>query len=187
MTNAPAKVARLATDTISSAAPAAQAAMEGARETTARTAETVTGLAENGAANLRAALERGMEQAGKAAEGGMKAAQEMAEFSRGNAEAMAQVTQTWIAGTQDLSRQAFSFAQAMADHAMEGVRALSGVKSLKDAAEIQVNLARGTVDKVMSETTRMQEASMRLVEQVAAPMTQRMTLAMERATKSASV
>ncbi|MBP0446785.1 phasin family protein [Roseomonas sp. SSH11] len=176
MANESPKVARLATDTVTNATSTISQAAE---TTTAKTA----GFAEAGTTQLRTTMERSMEQASKAAEGSFKAAQEFAEFSRGNAETLAQVAQTWMVGTQDLSRQFFAFGQSLTDHALEGARALAGVKSLKEAAEIQANYARGTMDKVMSETAKLQEASLRLAEQVATPVTQRVSLAMERAAK----
>jgi hypothetical protein len=172
MANDTPKIARLAAETVSTATTAAES-----------TAAKATGFADAGTAQLRTAMERGMEQATKAAEGSFKAAQDFAEFSRGNAETLAQVTQTWMMGTQDLGRQAFAFAQSLTDHAMEGARALAGVKSLKEAAEIQASYARGAVDRVMSETAKLQEASLKLAEQVATPVTQRVSLAIERATK----
>lgn len=166
------KIARIASETVSTANAAADA-----------TAAKVSSMADAGTAQVRGAMERGMEQASKAAEGSMKAAQDFAEFSRGNVETLTQVTQTWMTGTQEISRQAFTLMQGLADHAMEGVRALSGVKSLKEAAEIQATYARGGMEKMMSETAKLQEASFRLVEQVATPMTQRVSQAVERATK----
>jgi hypothetical protein len=159
------KIARLATETMNTAHANA------------------TAFADAGTAQARATLEKGMEQATKAAEGAYKAAEEFAAFSRGNAEVLAQVAQTWMVGTQDLSRQTFAFMQGLTDSALEGARALAGVKSLKEAAEIQATLARTTMDRVMSESAKLQQASFRLVEQVSAPVTQRVTQAVERATK----
>ena len=146
-----------------------------------------TQMADAGASQMRTAMERSMEQASKAAEGSMKAAQDFAEFSRGNVETLTQVTQTWMTGSQEISRQAFALLQGLADHALEGARALSGVKSLKEAAEVQATYTRGAMDRVMSETAKLQEASFRLAEQVATPVTQRMTQAIERAAKPLAV
>ncbi|MFH5924035.1 phasin family protein [Roseomonas xinghualingensis] len=179
MANQPPKIARITSDTVSSISDAADTATTQATQATNQAAS----FAAAGTSQMRTAMERSMEQASKAAEGSMKAAQELAEFSRGNAEVLAQVAQTWMSGSQDISRQAFAFAQSLTDHALESARALSGVKSLKEAAEIQTTYARGTLDRVISETAKLQEASYRLAEQVAAPVTQRMTLAVERAAK----
>ncbi|WP_424136863.1 phasin family protein [Roseomonas chloroacetimidivorans] len=177
MANESPKIARLASETVNTATSNATATAE-------KVAPKTTSLfAEAGAAQFRTAMERSIEQANKAAAGSMKAAQEFAEFSRGNAETLAQVAQTWMIGTQDISRQAFGFAQSLTEQALEGARALSGVKSLKEAAEIQATYTRNTLDRVMSETAKLQEASFRLAEQVSAPVTQRVTLAVERVTK----
>jgi hypothetical protein len=167
------KIARLATDTISTATNTA--------------ASNASAFADAGSAQVRTAVERGMEQATRAAEGSFKAAQEFADFSRGNAEIFTKVAQTWMVGTQDLGRQTLAFVQGLTDHTLEGARALSGVKSLKEATEIQVTYARGTMERVLSETAKLQEASFRLAEQVAAPVTQRVTMAVERATKPLAV
>ncbi|TPG59104.1 phasin family protein [Roseomonas nepalensis] len=172
MANEAPKIARIASETVNTATAAADAGLN-----------KTTQMADAGAAQIRTAMERSMEQASKAAEGSMKAAQDFAEFSRGNVETLTQVTQTWMTGTQEITRQAFALMQGLADHALEGARALSGVKSLKEAAEIQATYARGGMEKVMSETAKLQEASFRLVEQVATPVTQRVSQAVERATK----
>ena len=159
------KIARLATETV-------QAATANAHS-----------FAETGAAQARVATEKGMAQLTKSAEGAFKAAEEFAEFSRGNVEIMTNVAQTWFTGTQDLTRQAFSMVQALTDHALEGARALSGVKSLKEAAEVQATFARGAMDRVMTETVRLQESSFKLAEQVSAPVAARVKVAMDKAAR----
>ena len=156
------KIARLATETMTAATTQAQT------------------FADASATQARAAMEKGMEQFTRSAEGAFKAAEELAEFSRGNAEILASVAQTWFTGSQDLSRQAFAMVQGLTDHTLEGARALSGVKSLKEAAEIQATYARGAMDKVMSETAKLQESSFKLAEQVSAPFAARAKVAMEK-------
>ncbi|WP_376088797.1 phasin family protein [Roseomonas sp. CCTCC AB2023176] len=151
-----------------------------ASETVTAATQNAHSFAEAGATQARVAMEKGMEQLTKSAEGAFKAAEEFAEFSRGNAEIFATVAQTWFTGTQDLSRQAFAMVQGLTDHALEGARALSGVKSLKEAAEIQATYTRGALDKVMTETARLQESSFKLAEQVSTPIAARAKVAMEK-------
>ena len=83
MANEAPKIARLATDTVTTATPSMASSMAPAAN-----------LAEAGTAQIRTAMERGMEQATKAAEGSFKAAQALADFYRGNAENLAPVAQT---------------------------------------------------------------------------------------------
>ena len=136
-----------------------------------------------GAANARVAMEKGMEQMTKGAEGFMKAAEEVSEFGRGNLEAFTKAAQTWATGTQDLARQAMALAQGMTDHTVEGAKALSTVKSLNEAAEIQAKFAKAAVEKAVAESAKMQEAVFKLAEQASAPISARMTVAMEKLAK----
>jgi phasin family protein len=137
-------------------------------------------LIEEGAAQARATVEKSMEQATKTAEGLFKAANEAVEFGRGNLEAMAKSAQTWTVGVQDLSRQTFAMVQGLTDQALENAKALVAAKSLKEAADLQANFARATLERTLTEAARLQEAALRLAEQTAAPLAARATLAFEK-------
>lgn len=129
---------------------------------------------------MKDGMNQGMQQATKTAEGFYKAAEQAAEFGRGNIEALTKATQTLTTGMQDLGRQYFAMSQAITDHAMESAKALSGVKSLKEAADIQAAFAKASLERTMAETAKLQEAAYRLAEQASAPLTARMTLAAEK-------
>lgn len=144
------------------------------------TAAPATTIVDTGATQARAAMEKGMEQMTKQAETFFKAAEEAAEFGRGNIEAMTKVTQTLAMGMQDIGKQMFAVTQALSDHAMESAKALAGVKSLKEAADIQASFAKAALERSMSETAKLQEATFKLAEQAYAPLTARMTLAVEK-------
>lgn len=133
-----------------------------------------------GAATARATVEKNMEQATKTAEGFFKAAEEAAEFGRGNMEAFAKSAQAYVSGVQDLSRQAMAMVQGLTDQTLEGAKALSGVRSLKDAVEIQAGLARAAFERTVSESTKLQETALKVAERSFAPLSARMTLAVEK-------
>ena len=140
-------------------------------------------LIDDSATQARATMEKSVEQANKAAEGMFKAAEEAAEFSRGNAEAMAKAAQAYVVGFQDLGRQSFALFQGLADQALENAKALSGVKSLKEAAELQSSYTRTAMEKTFSESAKLQEAALKLAETAFAPLTARATLAVEKITR----
>ncbi len=140
-------------------------------------------LTDQSANAARNVMEKSMEQATKTAENFFKAAEEAAEFGRGNMEAYAKMAQTLASGFQELGRQYFAVAQSLTDHTLESAKALAAVKSLKEAADVQANFAKATLERTMSESAKMQEATVRLAEQAYAPLTARMTLAMERVGK----
>jgi phasin family protein len=140
-------------------------------------------VVQDSAAPAHATMEKSMEQATKATEGMMKAAEQAAEFGRGNAEAMAKAAQVYMAGVQDLSKQTLAMMQGLSEHAIASARALSTVKSLKEATEIQTSYARTAMEKTLSETTKLQEASLKLTEATFAPLTARMQIAVETMSK----
>ncbi|MBU8538589.1 phasin family protein [Falsiroseomonas tokyonensis] len=165
-----------------SQAAAAAAATQAATAATETPAAAKAAMDE-GAAKARMTMEQGMQQMTKTTEGFYKAAEEAAEFGRGNLEAMTKATQMLTAGMQDLGKQYVAMSQAITEHAMESAKALSGVKSLKEAADIQAAFAKASLERTMSETAKLQEAAFRLAEQAGAPLAARMTLAVEKFSK----
>jgi phasin family protein len=137
----------------------------------------------DGAAQARIAMETNMEQMTKGAESIFKAAEEAADFGRGNVEAFTKAAQTWASGSQDLARQYMALAQGLTDQALEGAKALAGVKSVNEAAELQAKFAKAAMEKVVAEGTKLHEASFKLAESAFAPVNARMTVAMEKLAK----
>ena len=145
---------------------------------------TVSGLKDGmsqavaGFTETQAKVKQGMEKA-------MKTAEEFVAFSQGNVEAMVKSGQVWAAGVQDISKQVAATAQASFEEAMSSFKALSSVKSLKDVFEMQANFARATMEKTLAESGRLTDASVKLTEQTLAPLTARVSLAVEKLGKSA--
>jgi phasin family protein len=115
----------------------------------------------------------------------MKSAEDFVSFGQGNVEAFVKSGQIWAAGVQTLSKSFAATAQAQMDAAVSTMKALAGVKSLKDAVELQTSLARSSVETVMAETGKLTDASMKLAEQAIAPITARVTLAVEKFARAA--
>jgi phasin family protein len=126
----------------------------------------------------QAKMKEGMEKA-------MKTAEEFVTFSQGNLDAFVKSGQIWAAGMQDISKQVAATAQASFEETLSTFRALTGVKSLKDAVDLQASLARSTLEKTVSESSRLTDASMKLAEQTIAPLTARVTLAVEKFARTA--
>ena len=110
----------------------------------------------------------------------MKSAEEMVSFGQGNVEAVLKSSQIWAAGLQDLGKHFAATAQAQIDETMATIKALSSVKSLKEAVDLQTALSKTAVEKMMAETGKLTDASMKLAEQTMAPIAARVTLAAEK-------
>jgi len=165
-------------------------------EATAAAEDAVVNMANKGFTTTVAGLKDGMAQAtagfaetqAKVKEGmekAMKTAEELVAFGQGNFEAMVKSGQIWTAGVQDIGKQMAANAQASFDETMSTFKAMSSVKSLKDAFDLQASLARSTLEKTMTESGKLTDASVKLTEQALAPLTARFSLAMEKFGKAA--
>jgi phasin family protein len=137
-------------------------------------------IIEDSTSQARIVLEKSMEQAHKTAADMSKAAEEAAAFSRGNVEAFTKAAQLYFTGVQDLGRQVVATMQGLSDHTLEGVKAMSSARSLKDVADLQASLARTAFEKSIADATKLQEAAMKVAEEAFAPISARVTVAVEK-------
>ena len=157
-------------------ATAAAASRGGQAASTA--VEAAATQASNGLHATQTKVSEGMQKA-------MKTAEEWVAFSQGNVEAVLKSGQIWASGMQDISKQVAASAQASFDQTLSTFRALAGTRSLKDAVDLQANLARSTIEKTLADSGRLTDASIKLAEQTIAPLTARVTLAVEKFARSA--
>jgi phasin family protein len=115
----------------------------------------------------------------------MKTAEELVAFNQGNLEAIVKSGQIWATGMQDLSKHIAAAAQASMDESMSAFKALTSVKSLKDAFELQSSFARAALEKSLAESGKLTDASFKLTEQALAPITARVNVAVEKFAKAA--
>ena len=115
----------------------------------------------------------------------VKTAEEFVAFGQGNVEAFVKSSQIWAAGVQDLSKQAAATAQAQFEETMSVFKAMTSIKSVKDLFELQSTYAKAAVEKTMSESGKLTDASMKLTEQALAPIAARVTIAVETFSKAA--
>jgi phasin family protein len=115
----------------------------------------------------------------------VKTAEEFVAFGQGNIEAFVKSSQIWAAGVQDLSKQAAATAQTQFEETMAAFKAMTSVKSLKDLFELQSSFAKSAMEKTMAESGKITDASVKLTEQALAPITARVTIAVESFGKAA--
>ena len=115
----------------------------------------------------------------------MKTAEEFVAFGQGNVEAIVKSSQIWATGVQDLSKHFAAAAKASMDDSMAAFKAMTSVKSLKDAFELQTSFARAAMEKSLAESGKLTDASFKLTEQALAPITARVTVAVEKFAKAA--
>lgn len=140
-------------------------------------------LAEEGAARARAVLDQTVAGGTKATESLMKASEDATEFGRGNLEAMTRAMEVSMHGLQDLSRHTLAALQTAAEHAMATAKAVSSAKSLKEAGDLQAAFLRASLDRAVTDQAKLQDLAMKTVEASLAPITARLSVAMEKVQK----
>lgn len=110
----------------------------------------------------------------------MKTTEDMMAFGQGNFEAFMKAGQIFSTGFQGISKQIASNAQASVEETVEISKALAGVKSVKEAVDLQTGYARSMMEKAVAETGKITDASLKLTEQTIAPLAARVTLAVDR-------
>jgi hypothetical protein len=109
-----------------------------------------------------------------------KTAAEVTSFSQGNIAAIMKSSQVWAAGWQDISKALAAANQAHLDQAMSTCKALASVMSLQEAMSLQAHLMQTPFETSFAETGKLIDASLRLAVQSMAPITERITLAVEK-------
>jgi phasin family protein len=112
-----------------------------------------------------------------------KTTEEFTSFSKGNIEAMMKSGKVWTDGCQEISKTIAATAKARFESSMSNWKALMAVKSLKEAIDLQTSLTRTSVETALAETGKITDASIKLTEQALAPITERVSLAIEKLTK----
>ncbi len=122
-----------------------------ASEATTKGYDQAAGAFDASVAQGAAGFEKTQTKMKEGVEKAMKTAEEFVTFSQGNLDAFVRSGQIWAAGVQDISKQVAATAQASFEETLSMFRALTGVKSLKDAVDLQTNLARATLEKTVTE------------------------------------
>ena len=115
----------------------------------------------------------------------MKTPEEFMSFNQATVEAFVKSSQIMATGLQDLTKLMAASAQATMDETMSTFRAMTTVRSVKEAMDLQATLARSTIEKAVNQGGQVAETSFKLAEQAMAPIAGRVTLAVESFSKTA--
>ena len=115
----------------------------------------------------------------------MKSPQDFAQLGKENLDAFAAAGKIWAAGVQDLTQQVTATAKASLEECVATFKALTAVKSMKEAIDLQSTYSKAVIAKALAETTKLSDASLKLTEQTMAPLTTRMAAAVGKFSKAA--
>ncbi len=109
----------------------------------------------------------------------LNTAEQIVSFGQGNLHAVAQSGEALASGCQDIARQVVTTAQASLEEGLAHFRAVTQAKSLQEALELQNRAARAWVERVVSDSGKLTEHSIRVAGQAYAPLSARFEAAIE--------
>ena len=110
---------------------------------------------------------------------------DFAAIGKDNLEAFTASSKIWTAGVQDLTKQFAATAKASFEESVATFKALSTVKSVKEAIDLQTAYGKTVAANAAAESKKLTDASMKLTEQALAPITARMAVAVGTMSKAA--
>jgi len=105
--------------------------------------------------------------------------EELVSLGQGNFAALLKAGQIWTTGLQQLATQVAASAQASLGETLAVFTALSSAKSPQDALHLQTKLVRSALEKTLADSSRIGDASVKLLEHTLAPLAVRATLTVE--------
>ncbi|MGN3974110.1 phasin family protein [Tsuneonella sp. SYSU-LHT278] len=111
---------------------------------------------------------------------------EMTEFTKGNIEAVVESGKILGAGVQDMARGEVEAAKGAFETATADLKAMAAVKSPAELFKLQGEIARRNFDAAVARYSKNAETSMKLANDAFAPLSNRVSLAVEKVSKSAA-
>jgi phasin family protein len=158
---------------------AATAAIESTADVSVKTYEKSMAAVREGLEKATKGLETSKAKMKEGVEKAVKSSEEMLAFSKGNMEALVKATQIYATGLQDLSKQMAASSKASIEETVAFSKTLMGIKSVKEAVDLQTSFTKSSIEKAVAESSKLTDATVKLTEQAIAPITARISLAVE--------
>lgn len=161
------------------AAEAATTSIESAAEVSVKNFEKSIAAVREGIEKATKGLETSQAKLKEGVEKAVKTSEEFLSFSQGNLEAYIKSAQIYATGFQDLSKHLAASSKASLEESVAFSKSLMGVKSVKEAVDLQTGFAKSSIEKAVAESNKLTDATVKLTEQAIAPITARISLAVE--------
>lgn len=129
------------------------------------------------------AVQMTKEQVEKTSEAMFKGYDQMNTFGKENLEAVVASSSIVAKGVENLSKEVFALAQSSFETSMNAYKAFFGVKSLREAVDLQSDVSRVQFDKLMSDSAKLAELSLKVANEAFQPIQARFNVAFEKMMK----
>ncbi|WP_353204792.1 phasin family protein [Sphingomonas sp.] len=120
------------------------------------------------------------DRAKTAMEKGSKMFEDMNEFSKGNVEALVESSKIAAKGAQEIAKYTTDYVKASVEKANAAAKQFAAIKSPTELFALQSEHAKSAMDTMMAETARFTENYLKLLGEIAQPISNRVAVAAEK-------
>lgn len=120
------------------------------------------------------------DRAKSALEKGSKLIEDLNDFSKGNIEAVVQSSKIAAKGAEDIARYTNDYVRATVEKANSSASQYAAVKSPTEFFKLHSELAKDALDSLISETAKFTEGYVKLLGEIAQPLSNRVAVAAEK-------
>jgi phasin family protein len=119
----------------------------------------------------------------KAGTEAFKSYEDVVTFGKDNVDAVVKANAILVKGLQDIHNIMFGIAQASLEEQVAATKKMLSCKTLKDVMEAQTDLAKSSYAKVLIDSRKITDLSVKLAEEAGQPITKRVNATVEKFTK----
>jgi phasin family protein len=98
---------------------------------------------------------------------------EINDFGKANMEALVEANSIFVKGVEEISKEVFSLTKSSMEQAAAATTAMFAVKTLKDLVELNADYTKSQYEKLLANSTRLGELTVKLATESTAPITAR--------------
>lgn len=148
--------------------------------------ETVETVVKAGAENATKSFEKAMNVTQEKVDAAMKSFSDFSDLTRDNIDAFVSAGTVAAKGVEAVNVEIMAMSKRSMEDAAAAAKALSSAKTAKDFFELQSDLMRSSWDAMVTETTKIGEIMTQYSKDASAPISDRVTVAVEKMSKPLS-
>ncbi len=160
-----------------------EAAVAAGKESVETAVKVGTDAFATGYENAVAATREQVDAAVKAGTDAFQGYEDVVSFGKDNVEAVMESSTILAKGVQDFNKIWFDLAQASVEQNVAATKALFGCKTVKELTDVQSGLASRSYDALVTDSRKLSDMSVKLVEEVTKPVNARVNAAMDKLSK----
>ncbi|PWC32657.1 phasin family protein [Azospirillum sp. TSO35-2] len=133
--------------------------------------------------NLEGLVKAQQEQVEKASAQILKSYDELSVLTKGNVDAVVKSGTIVAKGAEEAGKQVAAFTQSSLEKSVSTGKALLAVKTIQELIELQSAFAKASFDALVSESSKLQELSVKIANEALAPISERVTLTVDTLSK----